>query len=108
ALVGAEAVDEETERAARLVLPVVVLYLRAADVEPGDVLRAVERHGVAAEEAAAAEHRVVAADGEDLAREGEHRLAPLVEVPVDPGDLVVLAVGVVVALLRAAHLVAGG
>jgi hypothetical protein len=42
------------------------------------------------------------APGEDT-----KRLRALVELPVDPADLVVLAVGVVVAALRAGELVAG-
>ena len=40
------------------------------------------------------------------AREVEQPLAGLVDLPVEPGDLVVLAPGVVAAALRAAHLVA--
>ena len=42
----------------------------------------------------------------DAASEREQRLLPLVELPVVPANAVVLAVGVVVPALRAAHLVA--
>ena len=62
--------------------------------------------GLAGEEAAAAQDRVVAAQPHHRAGELEERLLVLAEVPVDPRDLVVLAVGVVVALLGAAELVA--
>ena len=61
----------------------------------------------AVEEPAAAEHRVAAAQPGQLLGEGEQ--VPLAgrAGPVHPGDLVVLAVGVVVAALGAADLVAG-
>ena len=39
-------------------------------------------------------------------REIEKRLAAIVQIPVIPGEFVVLAVGIVVALLRAAELIA--
>jgi len=39
--------------------------------------------------------------------EREQRAAVVVELPIDPADLVVLTIGVVVALLRPADLVAG-
>src|SRR5262249_61326475 len=45
-------------------------------------------------------------DREPVASDAEHLLAPRVEHPVPPADVVVLAVGVVVAALRAADLVA--
>ena len=49
--------------------------------------------------------RVVLPQGNDPPREGEQLLVGV--VPVEPRHLVVLAVGVVVAALRAAELVAG-
>ena len=62
--------------------------------------------GVAAKEALASEHGVLAAQRDQPLRELEQRLLVDVEVPVDPGDGAVLAVGVVVAVLGAAELVA--
>ena len=49
---------------------------------------------------------LVAKPGE-LAREVNEGLALVLNVPIEPGDLAVLAIGVVVAALRAAELVAG-
>src|SRR5205823_703236 len=43
---------------------------------------------------------------EDASREREQRAPVVVELPLEPRELVVLAVGVVVALLRAPELVA--
>src|SRR5207244_9479243 len=58
------------------------------------------------EPAAAVEHRVVAAELGQPGGEREEVGVVVLEGPVEPGDLVVLAVGVVVAALAAAHLVA--
>src|SRR5262249_54136726 len=59
-----------------------------------------------AKEAPPTKHRMLAADREYVAREGEQLARPGVERPVHPADVVVLAVRVVVALLRATELVA--
>src|SRR6185503_6048251 len=56
--------------------------------------------------AASSERRLRPAEVDQLAREVEQQLLVSVEVPVDPRQLVVLAVGVVVAALRPAELVA--
>ena len=84
-------------------------HLRADQGEPGDVAQplptAADR--LAAEEPPPPEHRVVGAQLDKLADVVEQLLIGFgTHRPVDPGDLVVLAVGVVVALLRAPHLVA--
>ena len=52
------------------------------------------------QEALAPEHRMLVAQGDQTAREVVQRGCALVEVPVVPGELVVLAPAVVVALLR--------
>ena len=57
-------------------------------------------------EGLAAQHRVRPAKGEHARDEADDLVVPLPERPVDPARLVVLAVGVVVAALRAAELVA--
>ena len=75
----------------------------AVGPEPRDVGR-VRAERLAVEEVAAPEHRMRAPEGDQPLREREQR-AVLV-LPVEPRDLVVLAVGVVVAALRAADLVA--
>src|SRR3954454_5921150 len=62
----------------------------------------------AGQEAAALEIPLAPAQRDHLAEEPEDVALLLArEIPVEPADLVVLAVGVVVALLRAADLVAG-
>ena len=104
------AVEEDHQRARVAVAPVLLAHVLARGREPGDVaelgLAAVV--GAAGEEPATAEHRVLLAQLHDRLREGEHRARFVVELPVHPGQLVVLAVHVVVALLAAADLVAVG
>src|ERR1039457_835257 len=72
--------------------------------EPGDVLAPGSMHRLAGEEIPPAEHRVAAPQRDHPRNKPEHRLVEM--LPVDPRDLVVLAVGVVVAALRATDLVA--
>ena len=94
---------EEDAHAPRIPrLPVLLAHLLAVEPEPGEVLDAADL--AALEPAPAPEDGVLAAQVGDLPAP---RLELLVDVlPVEPRDLVVLAVGVVVALLGAAELVA--
>src|SRR5262249_61774323 len=62
--------------------------------------------GGAPRHAAPAAPRLGRADREPAPRGRQQRPAAVVELPVEPGELVVLAVGVVVAALRAPELVA--
>src|SRR6185503_20874087 len=75
--------------------------------EPPDVGGAGALPLLAGQELRAAEHRMLRAEAEKTAGEVEDAAGALVEVPVEPGELVVLAVGVVVPGLRAPELVAG-
>lgn len=58
------------------------------------------------EEAAAMQHRMLKPQMDQLRYEFEQVLLILVQIPVRPGDRIVLAVGVVIALLGARHFVA--
>ena len=92
-------VQVESERQGARVRPVAIRHLRASGGEPAQF----RRFG-SGEETAAAEHRVLLAEGDEPA--GEVLQLSVGLGPVDPGDLVVLAVSVVVALLSSAELVA--
>ena len=90
------------------VLPVLHVHDGAGVVEPFDLRNHL---GVVArlapgEEATPMQHGVLQAQMNELGHEFQKTLAFLVEIPVRPGKLVVLTVGVVVAHLRASHLVA--
>src|SRR5690606_25652198 len=102
---NAVAPQQEAEGGQAVLFPAARRHLAAVRVPPRRILDAL-RVRLAGEEVAAAERGVRPAEGEGLADEIEEGRLALVEVPVVPVDLVVLAVGVVVAALRLAQLVA--
>jgi hypothetical protein len=90
------------------VVPVLRGHLGPGGGEPAHVLDAELGVEGAGEEAPPAQHRQgLAQDQQALGELGEVPLVLADRLPVDPGDLVVLAIGVVVALLGAGELVAG-
>jgi hypothetical protein len=98
------AVQEDPDRSAGH-RPVAPRHAATIGTEPPDVRQA-PLVGLAAEERVAPHHGVVAPEPHQPPGEVEQRLVARPEVPVVPGDLVVLAVRVVVALLAPARLVA--
>ncbi len=97
-------VEVHAQRLAAAV-PVVVLHGAAVGVQPDDVVELLAAaHRRAGEEPLAAEGRVLLPKPDQ--RRGELRQRPVGLVPVHPGDLGVLRVGVVVAVLGATELVA--
>ena len=87
-------------------LPVRAGHLVAVGAEPPGVGQARALGLLAGQERASGGRPGAPAQRDQAPREGEQLLLPGVEVPVEPGDLVVLAPAVVVAALGAAHLVA--
>ena len=99
-------IDHHRERVR--VLPVGHIHDRTGMVEPfglRDLVHRVARR-TAGEEAAPMQHRMAQTQVDHLGDERQHLLLRIVEVPIRPRDLVVLAVRVVVAALRAHDLVA--
>src|SRR5216683_6519006 len=97
------AVQEDAERLGEAGLPVLLAHLCRLGREPGDVLHPGPVQRAALEPAPPGEDAVLAAQRDQVAGEVEQGLVEV--LPVEPGKLVVLAVGVVVALLRAPDLV---
>ena len=97
------AVEEHADRLSEAGRPILGLHLGSVGAEPGDV-RGVGAERVAVEEVAAAEDGMGPPERDQPLREREQ--GAVFVLPVEPRDLVVLAVGVVVALLGAAALVA--
>src|SRR6185312_4808146 len=82
--------------------------LAALRREPGNILESGLRHRLAAEEARAREDAMLAPEADEIAHEVAQPLILRADtLPIGPGQLVVLAIGVIVAALRAADLVAG-
>src|SRR5262249_6769318 len=99
-------VQEDPEARTVRAVPVALGHLAAAAADP----RGVGGAGggtVTDEERRAAEDRLLLPRADQPAREPLRPPLALVQVPVDPGELVVLAVRVVVAVLRAGDLVTG-
>src|SRR5690606_1349082 len=106
-LVERAAREKHAQRARKAFVPLLLGHLRAVRIQPDDVSHGLASNSAILEKAAAAEHAVSASELDQLAREGEEILVFAIELPVVPGDLVVLTVGVVVAALGASRLVAG-
>ena len=88
-------------------VPPGVGHFLARRVEPQNVGGRSPAGGMTPEEGAPAQHRMRSSQMDELPYKGQQRLLLGGQVPVEPADLVVLAVGVVVATMGAAHLVAG-
>ena len=99
------AVEEQPEDPLVGVVPVGAGHLATVAAEPPRIGK-LARHALAGQEPPAPEHRVLLAHGDQPLGEGEQVALLVVEVPVLPGDLVVLAPRVVVAALGPSHLVA--
>ena len=100
--------DEHADGAQVRVVPVVGRHLATRRVQPGEVLRAAADRRPALEPVPLPQRRVLAPQPQRGLRDLVDVEPGVVGTPVDPRDLVVLAVGVVVAALGAAALVAGG
>src|SRR2546427_4756092 len=105
-LVEAVPAQAKAETPRQWIGPVLLGHLLAVRAKPGEVLHFRAANAAAVEELAAAEHRMMLAKPDDLLRELEHVSRGRLEAPIHPGQLVVLAVRIVVALLRASQLVA--
>ena len=88
------------------IVPRPALHGLAVGPVPGQVGDLVPVRGPAGGEGGRAHDRVLVAQAQQEARGGDEVVLPGRQVPVVPGDRGVLAVGVVVAALGAAHLVA--
>src|SRR5215207_4079619 len=87
-------------------VPLLVGHWLAVRTEPSQVLDRRAADLPSLEEAGAAKTGMGVAHGDQVAGELEERALALVQVPVDPTDLIVLGVDVVIPLLGTADLVA--
>ncbi len=95
-----------SQAARKMLVPLRLGHLVAMWSEPDDLLQPLGRHGVSLQEAAAAEYGVLAPERDHLPGEFQKPFLFLIQAPVQPEVLVVLAVRVVVASLCMAELVA--
>src|SRR6185312_6000558 len=100
-------VEDHPETMRDRVAPVLVRHFRARGREPGAVLHLEIFVDAAGEEARAAQRREAVPDRDEAAHEFREPLSLFADsLPVVPGDLVVLAISVVVAALGSAELIA--
>src|SRR5579864_1122218 len=99
------AIEHDGDAARPMRCPVILTHLAAVGGVPGDVLFCRVIDGAVLIELAPAEIRMSLAQLDQPPGELEQALPPGVKIPVEPADLVVLAVGIVVAALRAPDLV---
>jgi hypothetical protein len=107
ALIHDVAVQQQADAADQAVRPLLVVHLQAIRAVPLDVLDLVAPDGPSLEEGAAMEDRVLLAQRDQPLGEAEQLALVPIEIPVEPADRVILAVGVVVPALGAPPLVAG-
>src|SRR5258708_20086642 len=106
---GRHAVDEHAESThPAAVLPVLRHHPLAVRSEPDDILIGMLRFGIAVVEDIAMKIRMLFAILDHSPREFQKFRAWRVQIPVIPGNFRVLTIGVVVALLTAAQLIAPG
>src|SRR5262245_13991415 len=84
-----------------------VVHVLAVRTEPGNIGNALPANAPALKELPPLEDRVTSPGLRCPADEIQELLAAVIEVPVEPGEFIVLAIGVVVTFLRMAQLVAG-
>src|SRR5687768_5015610 len=98
------AVELHPQAAHQRLTPLFLAHLGAVGPKPLDVVDMAAMHAAALEELAPVQRRVRVADLDEPTRKLQQRPTVVAEPPVDPADLVVLAVGVVVAALSAVAL----
>src|SRR3569623_2128743 len=87
-------------------VPFLIAHLIAVRLEPGDVFHLTAFDALTLKEAALAKYRLLFAQRDEALRIVQEFPVGVAPLPTQPAELGILAIGVVVALLRAAHLVA--
>ncbi len=101
------AVQKNPNGLGQAVMPLLLGHLPAIGVEPEDVVHAGTMDRLPLEPFAPTQHRMFVAERHQLAHEFQQRRVFLWQIPVQPGDLVILTIGIIVPMLGTAHFVAG-
>ena len=100
-------VQKHAETAGEFVVPGLGRHLRSVRVDPGYILDVDVRIYLAGEKPGSAQDRIKMEQRREAPKKLDQRQLLFVQLPVRPADLVVLAIGVVVAVLSAAEFIAG-
>ena len=87
--------------------PFFIRHLFAIRTEPEDVLNASAANGAALKEITPPKNRVLFAQHDHALQKGQQFLIGRLEVPIEPADLFILAVGIVVTVLGVADAITG-
>src|SRR6266851_591929 len=98
---------ENTQAANEPRIPALIIHFLLGGIEPGDILDLGAANFPTLKELSAAEDRLFATESSQEAGQIAQLLLFRSQLPVDPGDLTVLAIGIIVSLLRLADLVPG-
>src|SRR5687767_9799603 len=86
--------------------PIILGHLAARGIEPHEILETAAREASSLEIFWSPEDRVFLPQGNQLRCEHDELLLPLCMLPVEPTDLIVLAIGVVITVLGPRKLIA--
>src|ERR1700722_5669609 len=98
-------VEENTQRFCKPTLPILLRHFCAIRFEPGNVVEPGFADGFSLEPIFSGENGMAQAEPNEIAGETNEVLVGL--APIDPGDGIILAIGVIITLLAMAQLVAG-
>ena len=98
--------NSDSQALRKAILPGIVGHFLSRGFKPGDVFDLRAANGPAFEKLATMKHRMFAPDTNDMADIFEELLLLVIQFPIQPGQLVVLTVSVVVAFLRVAQFIA--
>src|ERR1700753_2252841 len=102
----ASAVEQHAEALRPAAVPVRWLHRVTVGIDPSNVAYVELFVELAGEETAAAQDRIIPAQLDERLGKGQKLVRLVIEIPGEPGDIVILAIGVVVALLGPAQFVA--
>src|SRR6516225_7188981 len=98
--------QKNAESASVFLVPFLIRHFAAVRAEPENVFDVSAFDGPSLKEIAAAENRMILANGDEFSQESDEFLFTRQLLPVHPAEFIVLAVAVVVSLLGAAEYIA--
>ena len=99
-------IEEDPQAVGRMRIPIGIGHLPAARFEPGNILDTSAANASALEKPSPHEDRLCLAQPDEVTRKLQQVVLHRSQIPVEPTDFVVLAIGIVIAELRSSKLIA--
>ena len=99
-------IEEDPQAVGRMRIPIGIGHLPTARFEPGNILDTSAANASALEKPSPHEDRLCLAQPDEVTRKLQQVVLHRSQIPVEPTDFVVLAIGIVVAELSSSHLIA--